>query len=146
MADILVVDDEPTVRKMMRRWLKDAGYDCREAGSAEEALEVMASRPADLAFCDVQMPGESGIWLTGQLRRRYPGTAVVLATGVTTVPPNVSMQAGVMAYLVKPIQQKFFLAALKTAIAWHQDTAVRGPIPEDTGDRLTDWLDTLKEL
>lgn len=146
MADILVVDDESSIRKMMRRWLTDAGHDCREAGSAEEALEVMAARPADVAFCDVQMPGQGGIWLTGQLRRRYPGTAVVLATGVSTVPPSVSMQHGVMAYLLKPIAQKMFLSALKTAIHWQQDTALNGPRPEDSGDQLTDWLDTLAEL
>jgi DNA-binding NtrC family response regulator len=145
-GDILVVDDEPSVRKMLRRWLTDAGFESREAVSAEDALDVMAASAADVAFCDVQMPGEGGIWLTGQLRRRYPGTAVVLATGVSSVPPNVSMQAGVMAYLVKPIQQKLFLSALKTALAWHQDTALKGPRPEDSGDRLTDWLDTLKEL
>src|SRR4051794_16618287 len=108
MGYILVVDDEESVRTMLRRWLEDAGHEVREAADAMEALDIMAVAPADVAFCDVQMPGKDGLWLTGELRSRFHSTAVVLATGVSTVPPRVSMQAGVMAYLVKPVTRAAF--------------------------------------
>jgi DNA-binding NtrC family response regulator len=143
---VLVVDDEESVRRMMRRWLEDAGQACREAADAQQALDVMAQAPAAVAFCDVQMPGKDGIWLTGELRARYKATAVVLATGVSTVPARVSMMAGVMAYLVKPIQRAAVLSALDMAMQWHRDTMLRGADPRDSGDRLADWLDELREL
>ena len=146
MGFILVVDDEAAVRQVLRRWLSDAGRECREAADAAEALDVMAASPADVAFCDVQMPGKDGIWLTGEIRARYPATAVVLATGVTTVPPKVSMQAGVMAYLVKPIKRESFVSALEAAVSWHEQTVREGPRAEDRGARLNDWLDELKEM
>src|ERR1039458_9033047 len=102
MSRILVIDDEEHVRRVMTGFITKAGHTCLEAADAESALAVMAETPADVAFCDIQMPGRDCIWLTGELRKRYPTMPVVLATGVSTVPPNVSMQAGVLAYLVKP--------------------------------------------
>jgi DNA-binding NtrC family response regulator len=147
MALVMIVDDEVHVRQILKRWIGGAGYDLVEAESAANALEVMAATPADVVFCDVQMPGgHDGLWLTGELRRRYPLAAVVLATGVSTVPPNISMQAGVLAYLVKPFQRTALLAALETAIAWNTKTRASGAKPEDTGDLLTTWLASLEDL
>ena len=57
----------------------------------------MEKQPAAVVFCDIQMPGHDGIWLTAELRKLYRKTAVVLATGVSTVAPGVSMQSGVLA-------------------------------------------------
>ena len=130
----------------MLRQLENAGYELYEAEDAQAALDVMTQTPCDVIFCDIQMPGKDGLWLTAQLRRAYPMSAVILATGVSSVPPNVSMQAGVLAYLVKPFTRQALLTSLATAIAWVQDTKIHGPKAEDRGDKLTDWLDELKEL
>ena len=99
-----------------------------------------------LIWLPIQMPGKDGLWLTAQLRRTYPMSAVILATGVSSVPPNVSMQAGVLAYLVKPFTRQALLTSLATATKWVQETKIHGPNAEDRGDKLTDWLDELKEL
>jgi CheY-like chemotaxis protein len=146
MAQILIVDDEAAVRQVIRRWVEDAGHVAREAETAQAALERLAEAPADLAFCDVQMPGEDGIWLTGQIRNKYPLTAVVLATGVSSVPPNVSMQAGVMAYLVKPFNRASLTHALTTALAWAEAQKTKGAHADDRGPKLQDWLDELKDM
>ena len=146
MARLLIVDDEPRVRELMLRQLENAGYELYEAEDAQAALDVMTQTPCDVIFCDIQMPGKDGLWLTAQLRRAYPMSAVILATGVSSEPPNVSMQAGVLAYLVKPFTRQALLTSLATAIAWVQDTKIHGPKAEDRGDKLTDWLDELKEL
>jgi DNA-binding NtrC family response regulator len=143
---VLIVDDEPAIRQIMKKWIGDAGYEFREAADADEALRVMAAGPAAVVFCDVQMPGRDGLWLTAELRKLYPTTAVVLATGVSTVPPKVSMQAGVLAYLVKPFQRGSLLDALEQALDWHKETVEAGPRPEDSGDSLTEWLDKLDEF
>jgi DNA-binding NtrC family response regulator len=146
MAQVLIVDDEPRVRELMFRQLEHTGHQLYAAEDAQAALEVMSKTPCDVIFCDIQMPGRDGLWLTAQLRRAYPMSAVILATGVSSVPPNVSMQAGVLAYLVKPFTRQALLDSLATAVAWVDDTKEHGPKAEDQGDKLTDWLDELKEL
>ena len=145
MAQVLIVDDEELMRNLIRRALTNLGHDIREAANAEEALASMAERPADVVFCDVQMPGEDGVWLTGQIRNQYPLTAVVLATGVSTVAPSTSMRAGVMAYLVKPFTAKTLIDSLNAALLWHKETATTGPKADDVGDKLAAWLDALDE-
>jgi FixJ family two-component response regulator len=67
------------------------------------------------------MPRRDGLWLTAELRKRYLTTAIVLATQVSTVAPQISMQAGVLAYLVKPFRQESVIHALEAALAWHTD-------------------------
>lgn len=142
MASVLIVDDEQPIRHLVGRWLGDAGYEFAEAEDADAALAAMIVKPAAVAFCDVQMPGHDGIWLTRQLRANYPTTAVVLATGVTTVPPNVSMQSGVLAYLVKPFRRETLLDALLQALAWHNEAVSSGAGAPDTSV-LDKWLESL---
>ena len=96
MADVLVVDDQRPVRELLMRWLREAGHEPREATDALDAIAAMSAQPADVVFCDVHMPGPDGVWLTGELRRLFPLSAIVLATGVSTVPAKVSMQCGVL--------------------------------------------------
>lgn len=145
MARVMVVDDEPGVREVVRRFIEAEGHEVCEAGDAEAALRVMEQQRADMTFCDIQMPGHDGIWLTRQLRQRYPDLPVVLATSVTTVPPSVSMQCGVLAYLIKPLERSAVVAALGTALAWQKQVVEAGPKPEDSGDRLDQWLAALKD-
>lgn len=144
MSHVLIVDDEAGIRRILRRWIADAGHEVGEADSAATALQALEARPADVVFCDVQMPGDhDGLWLTGEVRRRYPMSAVVLATGVSTVPPRISLQAGVIAYLIKPFEHRRLLDSLETAVKWNEDTKAAGPRPEDTGSRLAEWLESL---
>jgi len=144
MALILIVDDESSVRQVLARWMQGAGHEILEAESADAALKVIEKQPAAVVFCDIQMPGRDGLWLTAELRKRYRETAVVLATQVSTVAPQISMQAGVLAYLVKPFSRESVIHALETALAWHTDTVTGGPRPEDTLERLQEWLDSLE--
>ena len=97
---------------------------------------------ASAAVAASPMPGRDGVWLTGELRQRYPATAVVLATGVSSIAPRVSMQAGVVAYLVKPFAGAAIREALSLALQWHVDaqkSPVRGTLVE-----LEAWLNSLE--
>jgi len=141
---ILTVDDEDAARRLLRRCLDGCGHEILEAESADSALQSMATRPAAVVFCDVQMPERDGLWLAAELRKRYPATAIVLATSVSTIPPRQSMQTGVLAYLVKPFSREFVQKALKSAIAWHEETLAKESAVEDTSDSLQRWLDALE--
>lgn len=143
MTPVLIVDDEDPIRLLVGRWLTEAGYPCSEADSADAALTSMAANAAPVVFCDVQMPGHDGLWLTRQLRATYPTTAVILATGVETVPPRVSMQSGVLAYLVKPFRRDALLEALRQALEWHESAAASGPSALDS-KQFDDWLSSFE--
>ena len=144
MALILIVYDEHSVRQVLARWIRGAGHEIVEAESADAALQVMEKQPAAVVFSDIQMPGRDGLWLTAELRKRYQTTAVILATQVSTVAPRISMQAGVLAYLVKPFSRESVIDALQLALAWHAEAVATGPRPEDTPERVQEWLDSLE--
>lgn len=142
---LLVVDDEPAACELLSRWLRADGYDVCEAHDANAALTAMTARSADVAFCDVHMPGLSGIWLTRELRRRFPTTAIVLATGSSALPAKITMQHGVLAYLLKPFRRSSVLAAAERAISWHRIAVARGTPAADDADRVETWLGSIDE-
>jgi DNA-binding NtrC family response regulator len=123
MPSVLVVDDESPIRDLLARWIGAAGYEVRQAATAEAALDALQVALADVVLCDVMMPGENGLWLAGKIRTQFPATAVVLVTADRTVPPQISMQPGVVAYLAKPFSRDHVLDAVKIAVDWHS-TAV----------------------
>src|SRR2546427_8153225 len=119
MPIVLVVDDEPEMRTLLVRWIQADGFETQEADSARAALDSMDVNPADIAVCDVRMPGESGLWLTAELRARFPETAILLATGDRTIPPHITMQPGIVAYLTKPLTREVVRDAMQLAVQWH---------------------------
>jgi len=140
MATVLVVDDESQIRELLVRWISGDGYVVRAAGTSQAALDDMQITPADIVLCDVQMPGENGLWLTGQLRSRFPETAIVLATSDRGVSSQVSLQPGVVEYLAKPFTRDQVLAAVKLAAGWHVTavgergrTRASSPLPKEWG-------------
>ena len=120
MPIVLIVDDESPIRALLARCLSGDEYQVREASTAEAALADMRVTPADIVLCDVRMPGESGLWLTGQLRSQFPETAVVLVTADRRVPPQISLQPGVVEYLAKPFTREEVLEAVRLAATWHE--------------------------
>jgi CheY-like chemotaxis protein len=144
MALILIVDDESAVRRLLGRWVQGLGHEILEADSADAALQVMEKQSATVVFSDIQMPGRDGLWLTSQVRTRYPTTAVILATSVSSVAPQISMQVGVLAYLVKPFDQQAVKRALDAALAWQSRVMAAGPLHEDNAQQLQEWLASLE--
>lgn len=96
--------------------LVPAGYETKEAESAELALSLLAAEPIHVVISDVQMPGHDGLWLTAKIRESFPKIPIVLATGDDTVPPAASFQPGIVAYLLKPLRRELVLAAVARAI------------------------------
>jgi putative two-component system response regulator len=101
---ILVVDDEQPLRRALRRTLERAGYGVVEAGDVTEARRVLEAEPVALVFCDVNMPGESGLELVRSVAGADGDIVVIMLTGVDD--PGVASEAlalGAHGYLVKPI-------------------------------------------
>ena len=71
MAKILIVDDEPRIRELIREHLQYAGYVCEEAGDGSAALSLLSGGGYDLVILDVMMPFMDGI-ITSRITRSYP--------------------------------------------------------------------------
>jgi DNA-binding NtrC family response regulator len=136
---VLIVDDESAIREILARWLTAAGYETSEAADAEAALLEMARAPADVVMCDIEMPGRGGVWLTGQLRERFPAAAMVLATAADSVPPATSFKPGVVDYLLKPFARERVLNAVASAVTWHAAAVAKGPTSPKVAHRLSTW-------
>ena len=119
MNSVLIVDDESGMRHLLKRWLDAEGYDIREAADAETAIVEISRDAPDVVMCDVDMPGQGGLWLAAQIRERFPTTAIVLATALDSVPPVVSMRSGIVEYLVKPFARDRVVRAVSSGMQWH---------------------------
>ncbi|MGH9528143.1 MAG: HD domain-containing phosphohydrolase, partial [Terriglobales bacterium] len=117
-ARVLVVDDEAPIREMLMDRLRLAGYECAEAGSADQALAEWDRFGAELVITDLRMPGRSGLDLLAALRQQ-PGshTAVILATAESDIQVAIAaMKEGASDYLLKPFQFDLVLAAIVRAL------------------------------
>lgn len=113
---VLVVDDEASVRLLLRRWLERWGCRVREASSANEACAMMSVEPASVIFCDVNMPGHNGLWLVERVRANWPATAVIMATGAANIETVVDCKrAGAVDYVLKPLGREVLQQALRRA-------------------------------
>ena len=110
---ILVVDDDPTVRKACAEIATGLGFNTLVADSITAARSVLARQAIDLLLLDLKLPGGSGLLLLEEIRARYPETVVVVMTAFATVGSAVeAMRIGAGDYLTKP----FSLEELTTVL------------------------------
>lgn len=82
MRRVLVVDDEPLIRMTVIDALEDAGFEVIEAGTADEALDIINDQAIHFLFTDIQMPGRnSGVDLAREVATRFPQAGIVVASG-----------------------------------------------------------------
>ena len=114
---ILIVDDEESIRTVLEEKLSDL-YECRTAESGDEALKVLAARPADMVLCDLKMPGRDGIQTLGEVVKLYPDTAVLMITAVYDVDVAVrALKLGAFDYITKPFHLEEVAIAVARALA-----------------------------
>ncbi len=114
---ILIVDDEPAIRKVLTRILEEAGYLCRGADSVQSAKEILAVDTFDLLLSDLKMPEESGLDLIRYAKAHYPDTGRIIITGVDN--PEVAdeiMAVGVYGYILKPLSKDIVLITVKNTL------------------------------
>ncbi len=100
---VLVADDEPSIRFVLRETLEELGCEVTEVEDGDAALESLGSGDFQLAFLDIRMPGPSGLELLDRLAATGSQTAVVIITAQNTFENAVeAMKRGALDYLVKP--------------------------------------------
>lgn len=101
---VLVIDDDPAVRKSFDRVLTSKGYAVITAENGEEALRKLNEEKYDLVYTDIRMPGMSGLEVAEEVKARKPWTPVVIITGYGTDAAEARAKAaGVTSFLHKPL-------------------------------------------
>jgi DNA-binding response OmpR family regulator len=115
---ILVVDDEKTVRDLIRWILEEAGFTVLEAGDGDEALEVFRSSGADLVLTDLVMPDREGIETITELRRIDRSARIIAMSGAIDSDTYLKLAGtlGAVCTLNKPFRRDELLAAIDAAL------------------------------
>jgi EAL domain-containing protein (putative c-di-GMP-specific phosphodiesterase class I)/PAS domain-containing protein len=101
---LMLVDDEANVLSSLRRLLRQEGYRILTAGSGEEALEMLATQPADVVVSDQRMPGMSGAEFLGRVREIYPDTVRMVLSGFSDLEAltDAINQGSIYKFIAKP--------------------------------------------
>jgi two-component system chemotaxis response regulator CheY len=118
---VLVVDDEYTVRAVVRMTLEKAGYDVVEAENGEQAIEAINAGEnrlvLDAVICDIRMPQINGAEAIDYFQKQYPHVPLIVLTGYPDTGMAVSfMRHGVVDYLVKPVEAEALQASVARAV------------------------------
>ena len=115
---VLVVDDDPAVRKSIDRVLTGKGYAVITAENGEEALRKLNEEKYDLVYTDIRMPGISGLEVAEQVKARKPWTPVVIITGYGTDAAQARAKAaGVSSFVHKPLSPEMIEDSARDALA-----------------------------
>jgi two-component system, OmpR family, KDP operon response regulator KdpE len=113
---VLVVDDEPPIRKLLRMGLGTQGYDVREAANGKAALELMADKP-DLVILDLGLPDMQGLELLRRLRTQNEGVPiVVLSSRGDEAAKVLALDLGADDYVTRPFGMNELLARIRAAL------------------------------
>jgi DNA-binding response OmpR family regulator len=114
---ILVIDDEEVVHASLRKVLRRKGFEPEMVFSAQEGLDLLATRRFDLVITDLMMPEMNGVELLQELKRRKIQVPIVMITGYPTIKTAVqAMRLGARDYLSKPFTRKELLGPVLRAL------------------------------
>jgi two-component system, OmpR family, KDP operon response regulator KdpE len=115
-ATVLVVDDEPQIRRVLRATLSSNGYEVIEAKSGQEAIEMVVTKRPELILLDVNMPGMSGLEACSKIRMSFDGAIIMVTVRNTERDKIAALDAGADDYVVKPFAIGELLARIRAAL------------------------------
>ena len=132
---VLIVDDEPSIRRVIRTTFGTLGFDIAEAVTGEQALPLLRSANFDAVLLDVNMPGMGGLEACREIRRQFPRLSVLMLTVRDTEDDKVeALNAGADDYVTKPFPIRELVARVRAAVR-------RSHAPADMGMRDHHWRD-----
>jgi DNA-binding response OmpR family regulator len=129
MERILIIDDEPQIRSMLRLMLERDGYEVVEAPDGIEGIRVYRQNPADLIITDLIMPNKDGIGMIIDLKKEFPGVKIIAMSGGGLNKPEGYLKGaqklGAACTLTKPIDREEMLRAVKNTLRGSDAGVVR---------------------
>jgi DNA-binding response OmpR family regulator len=137
---LLLVDDDPLVRRSIARLLRGEGFEVLEVANAEEGWNLMQSQGFDVVLTDVCMPGMSGVDLLTALREDDSSVPIILITGKPSVDAAVEcMKIGAFDYLTKPVQPAELLQRIRAALQQKQAAGENSAVMTAPGTRFSGY-------
>jgi DNA-binding response OmpR family regulator len=115
-ARLLIVDDDPSVRSMLREYLEDHDFAVAEAGSGAQMRECIEGELPDAVLLDVRLPGEDGLTLAKYLRERYDLAIIMVTASGDVIDRVVGLEIGADDYIAKPFDPRELLARLRSVL------------------------------
>ncbi len=139
MAFILIVDDEPKMRHILRIMLELKGHSIKDAPDGETALKMVKEQPFDLVVADIRMPKMDGLTLLRHIKEMDIPTPVIFITAFATVDSAVeAMKQGAVDYITKPFEEEKILLTVEKALGISKILAENQALKEElksvTGD------------
>ena len=117
MAKILIVDDEPRIRELIRENLQYSGYTCEEAGDGSAALSLLSGGGYDLVILDLMMPFMDGMTCLREMRTRRINTPVIILTARGEEYDKLAgLEGGADDYVVKPFSPRELVARVRAVL------------------------------
>lgn len=126
-ATILVVDDEPQIRRVLRSTLSFRGYTMSEVSTGEEAIEQVRKLKPDLILLDVNLPGMSGMETCREIRRSSNTPIIMLTVRSAERDKVMALDAGADDYVTKPFSIEELLARIRAALRRHPSADAMPP-------------------
>jgi two-component system KDP operon response regulator KdpE len=121
-AEILVIDDEPQIRKLLEITLESNGYKVLQAENGKEGIIQAASHPPELILLDIGLPDKSGHEILKELRQWYNKSIIILSVQNSETDIVSALDNGATDYLSKPFRTAELLARIRSAIRRNQTT------------------------
>ena len=114
---VLIVDDEPAIRRALRPPLAELGFQVFEASRGEEALQLLHANPVDVVLLDINMPGIGGIEVCRMMRKNSSKLPIIMLTVQGSEDRKVeALDAGADDYITKPFQLRELIARIRAAV------------------------------
>lgn len=128
---LLVVDDDPGIRRMLSRYLSGEGFRVSAVENGAALRECLARERIDLVLLDLVLPGEDGLRLAREIRERSATIGIVMLTGRSDmVDTVVGLEVGADDYIAKPFQLREVLARIRSVLRRLQPSASKEPMPQ----------------
>jgi two-component system response regulator FixJ len=114
---IFFLDDEPTIRNVVRETLQDSNFEVSCFGDPAECLARLRSKKCDLLITDLKMPEKNGIEVLADIQQLAPWVPVLMITGYGDIPTAVkAMKAGAADFIEKPLEKEDFVRKIKSIL------------------------------
>lgn len=141
-ANILVVDDEPSIRKVLAAILEEKGYNVESAENGKEAIRKSKTKFYNLALIDIRLPDMEGVKLLTKMKETTPKMAKIIITGYPSLQNAVeALNKGADAYIIKPLDIDKTLATIE------EQLEKQSKAQKMTEESLVDFIETrVKQL
>jgi two-component system nitrogen regulation response regulator NtrX len=137
-ASVLIVDDEPNIRRMLAALLREEGYTITEAGDGKQALQLMADIDADVVLLDLMLPGVTGLELLDAIHAKWPLAPIIMMSGRASLSDAVqATKRGAFHFIEKPLSPEAVLLTIRSALDLQRARIVSRTIAAEYGPERT---------